>query len=231
VGKTGLAYFSREELLELVPLLNERGINAHFHTIGDRAARYALDAVEAVPAEVRAQVRNHIAHLQILNTADVQRFAKLGVTANLQSLWASFDDQMVQLTAPILGDERMQWQYLFKSLHDAGATLACGSDWPVSTPDPWQAMHVAVNRRGPGETEVPQLLPEQALDLATILTAYTRGSHELIGVPGGVLAVGEVCDLAIADRNPFAAESDSIYQTRNRVTVLGGEVVYAAEGF
>ncbi len=227
-GGTGLAYFSREQLLELVPLLNARGFNAHFHTIGDRAARYALDAVEAVPAEVRARVRNHIAHLQIINPEDVPRFAPLGVTANMQALWACFDAQMLDLTVPIMGDERMQWQYLFKSLQNAGTALACGSDWPVSTPDPWQAIHVAVNRRGAGETELPPLLPEQALDLATMLTAYTRGSHELIGVPGGVIEVGAVADLAIADRDPFAAPAESIHLTRNAMTVLDGEVVYAA---
>lgn len=228
-GGTGLAYFSREELLELVPLLNARGFNAHFHTIGDRAARYALDAVEAVPAEVRARVRNHIAHLQIVNPADVPRFARLGVTANLQALWACYDAQMMDLTVPIMGEERMQWQYLFKSLQDAGTRLACGSDWPVSTPDPWQAIHVAVNRRAPGVSDLPPLLPEQSLDLATILTAYTRGSHELIGVPGGVIELGAVADLAIADRDPFATPASEIHLTRNVATVLGGEVVYAAD--
>ena len=225
-GDTGLAYFSREELLELVPLLNERGINAHFHTIGDRAARYALDAVEAVPAETRARVRNHIAHLQVINPEDVPRFAPLGVTANMQALWASYDEQMLNLTVPIMGDERMKWQYLFRSLHEAGTTLACGSDWPVSSPDPWQAIHVAVNRRGAGQTDTPQLLPEEALDLPTMLTAYTRGSHELIGVPGGTLEIGAACDLAIADRDPFAADTNEIHLTTNVATVLGGEVVY-----
>ncbi|MGO3148390.1 MAG: amidohydrolase [Leucobacter sp.] len=227
-GAKGLAYFSREELLELVPLLNARGFNAHFHTIGDRAARYALDAVEAVPSETRATVRNHIAHLQVINPADVPRFAPLGVTANMQALWASYDAQMLDLTVPIMGDERMQWQYLFRSLHEAGTQLACGSDWPVSTPDPWQAMHVAVNRRGAGITDLPPLLPAEALNLETILTAYTRGSHELIGVPGGVLTVGETCDLAIADRDPFAGDAVAIHLTTNVATVLRGEVVYEA---
>ena len=61
-----------------------------------------------------------------------------------------------------------------------------------------------------------------------MLTAYTRGSHELIGVPGGVLEVGETCDLAIADRDPFAADPADIFRTTNVATVLGGEVVYEA---
>lgn len=225
-GGSGLAYFSREQLLELVPLLNARGFAAHFHAIGDRAVRYALDAVAAVPAADRARVRNHIAHLQVINPEDLPRFAELGVTANLQALWACLDQQMLTLTLPLMGAERSRWQYLFRSLERAGAQLACGSDWPVSTPDPWQAMHVAVTRREPGVTTLDPLLPEEALTLDTILTAYTRGSHELLGLPGGRIAVGEVCDLAVADRDPFAAPPAEIHRTRNRATVLAGEVVF-----
>lgn len=228
-GGTGLAYFNRDELLELVPLLNARGFSAHFHSIGDRAARYALDAVEAVPAEVRARVRNHIAHLQVINPVDVPRFAQLGVTANMQAFWACLDTQLLELAKPVMGEQRMRWQYLFKSLQEAGTRLACGSDWPVSTPDPWQAIHVAVNRQAPGVSDVPPLLPEQALDLTTMLTAYTRGSRELIGVPGGEIELGAVADLAIADRDPFASPASEIHLTRNVATVLGGDVVYAAD--
>ncbi|MGK0741609.1 amidohydrolase [Leucobacter sp. Z1108] len=228
-GGSGLAYFSREQLLELVPLLNARGFAAHLHAIGDRAVRYALDAVAAVPEADRARVRNHIAHLQIINPEDLPRFAELGVTANLQALWACLDAQMLTLTMPLMGAERAGWQYQFASLERAGAALACGSDWPVSSPDPWQAMHVAVTRREPGITEFDPLLPDEALTLSSILTAYTRGSHELLGMPGGRIAVGEVCDVAVADRDPFAADAAEIHLTRNRVTVLAGEVVYEAE--
>jgi len=188
-----------------------------------------LDAVTAVPEADRARVRNHIAHLQIINPEDLPRFAELGVTANLQALWACLDAQMLTLTMPLMGEERAGWQYQFASLERAGAALACGSDWPVSTPDPWQAMHVAVTRREPGVTEFDPLLPDEALSLSSILTAYTRGSHELLGMPGGRIAVGEVCDVAVADRDPFAADAAEIHLTRNRVTVLAGEVVYEAE--
>lgn len=228
-GGRGLAYFTREQLLELVPLLNARGITAHFHAIGDRAVRYALDAVEAVPVADRARVRNHIAHLQVINPVDLPRFRELGVTANLQPLWACLDDQMTTMTLPLMGEQRSQWQYLFRSLERSGAALVCGSDWPVSSPDPWQGMHVAVNRRGPGDTSVDALLPEEALSLASILTAYTRGSHELLGMPGGQIEVGGVCDLAVADRDPFAADSAEIHLTRNRVTVLAGQIVFEAD--
>ena len=222
----GLAYFSPAELDELVPLLNAHGFNAHFHAIGDRAVRTALDAVAKVPAEDRARVRNHIAHLQVVDPRDIPRFAELGVTANLQALWAAVDPQMVALTLPLLGEKRAGWQYPFGSLLRSGAALACGSDWPVSTPDPWQAIHVAVNRREPGETELPALNPSEAVGLEVMLRAYTRGSHDLLGLPGGEIAVGAVADLAIADRDPFAAPVEEIHRTTNRATVVGGAVVH-----
>lgn len=221
----GLAYFSREQLIELVPLLNGAGFNAHFHAIGDRAVTYALDAVAAVDPETRAKRRNHVAHLQLVSPADIPRFRSLNVTANLQALWASIDDQMRDLTLPLIGAERAEWQYPFESLYQIGTTLACGSDWPVSTPDPWQAMHVAVNRRSPGDTETAPLIPAQAVTLETILAAYALGSQRLLGLSGGEITEGAVCDIAIADRNPFAADPSDIYLTRNIATVIDGRIV------
>lgn len=224
---SGLAYFSREELIEIVPLLNEAGINVHFHAIGDRAVSYALDAVAAVPEPVRAARRNHLAHLQIVKPEDLPRFQELGVTANLQMVWACMDDQMVNLTFGLIGEERVTWQYPFGSLARLHTTLACGSDWPVSTPDPWQAIHVGVTRREPGGARGP-LLPDEALTLEQALAAYTLGSHDLLGLPGGVIEVGRVCDLAIADRDPFAHPESEISFTKNVATVVAGKVVYRA---
>ena len=110
---------------------------------------------------------------------DLARFAGLGVAANLQMLWACFDDQMVDLTIPFLGEERSRWQYPFGGLHRAGARLVAGSDWPVSTPDPLAAIHTAVNRTAYGESGRAghePFLPEQALTLETAFAAYTSGS-------------------------------------------------------
>lgn len=222
----GLAYFSREDLLEIVPQLNDLGFNVHFHAIGDRAVRYALDAVTNVAPAVRSKVRNHIAHIQIMNPADVLRFKELNVTANMQMLWACLDEQMETLGLPVLGEERAGWQYLFGSLYENGTALACGSDWPVSTPDPWQAIHVAVNRRAADDPEKAALLIEQALPLNIALAAYTSGSADLLGYSGGEITAGEVANLAIANRNPFASNSAEIHLTRNVMTIRAGEIVW-----
>ncbi|WP_062519644.1 amidohydrolase [Demequina silvatica] len=221
----GIAYFGREVLAAVVVALAAEGFALHLHAIGDRAVTDALDAIEAIPAADRTRRRHHIAHVQVVDPADVPRFAALGVTVNAQALWARNEAQMTELTVPILGERRAAWQYPFGSFLRAGAALAMGSDWPVSTPDPWQAIHTAVTRREPG-SDAPPLNPGEALTLAEALRAYTAGSHGLLGLDGsGVIEVGARADLCVASRDPFDGDPEEIWTTRTAVTVLGGEVV------
>src|SRR5205814_2359791 len=91
--------------------------------------------------------RHHLAHIQVVHPDDIPRFRRLGAVANAQPLWAMYEGQMTELTIPFIGPERAGWQYPFQSLKRAGAVLAFGSDWSVSSPDPLEEMHVAVNRR------------------------------------------------------------------------------------
>lgn len=225
----GIAYFGREVLFAVATALVSAGFALHFHAIGDRAVTDALDAVEQLPAELRGRRRHHIAHVQIVDPRDIPRFGRLGVTVNAQALWACNEKQMTELTVPVIGERRAAWQYPFASLLRSGAELAMGSDWPVSTFEPWAAIHVAVNRQAPG-SEAPALNPGEELTLAQALRAYTAGSHALLGVAGsGSLRVGANADLCIADRDPFARPAREIGLTRNRVTIVGGQVVHGAE--
>ena len=201
------------------------------HAIGDRAVRETLDAFEAAAAaNGRTDHRHHIAHIQVVHPDDVGRFAALGVTANMQPLWATYEPQMVDLTIPVIGEERAGWQYPFGGLARSGATLAAGSDWPVSSPDPMAGVHVAVNRRRPASVGGPEdrpFLPEQALDLATALTAYSRGSAYVNHLDdGGRIAVGALADLAVLDRNPFAGPPEEIGDTPVTATYVEGAEVF-----
>ncbi|MDQ2697796.1 MAG: amidohydrolase, partial [Actinomycetota bacterium] len=198
---SGISFVPPEILNEAVPLLDAEGVQVHFHAIGDRAVRECLDAVEhAIARNGRRDNRHHIAHIQVVHPDDIDRFRELGVAANMQSLWATFEPQMVELTLPFLGEPRSAWQYPFGDLLRAGAVLAAGSDWSVSTPDPMAAIHTAVNRKAaPGyeEGEYDAFLPEQSIDLATSLTAYTAGSawvNHLDDVTG-TIEVGKFADL------------------------------------
>ncbi|MCC2033671.1 amidohydrolase [Microbacterium allomyrinae] len=233
---SGISFVDPAVLNEAVPILDAAGFQVHFHAIGDRAVRECLDAVEhAIARNGRRDNRHHIAHIQVVHPDDIARFRDLGVAANMQTLWAALEPQMVDLTLPFLGSPRDAWQYPFGDLLRAGAVLAAGSDWSVSTPDPLAAIHVAVNRiAAPGheEGEYDAFLPEQAIDLATSLTAYTAGSAWVnhLDDTTGTIEAGKYADLVVLDRDPFAGPADEIGGARVLQTFVEGERVYAAPG-
>ncbi|MPZ60049.1 MAG: amidohydrolase family protein [Propionibacteriales bacterium] len=229
----GLSFVDAAALRRYVTMLDAEGFQVHLHAIGDRAVREALDAFEAARAANGVNDhRHHIAHLQVIHPDDRPRFRELGVTANLQPLWAAYEPQMTDLAIPVLGPERSAWQYPFADLLATGATLACGSDWPVSSANPLWGMHVAVNRRLPpaaGQGEYPAFYPEYALDLATVMTAYTAGAAYLNHLDDtGVIAAGNRADLAVLDRDPFTGRADEIADARVVATYVDGDPVYLA---
>ncbi|MEV5903712.1 amidohydrolase [Streptomyces sp. NPDC052127] len=229
---SGISFVEPGELKNYVTELDGLGFQVHFHALGDRAVREALDAVEAArTANGTRDTRHHLAHLQVVHPDDVRRFRALSATANLQMLWAAHEPQMDELTLPFLGPERGARQYPFGDLLRAGATLAAGSDWPVSSPDPLQAIHVAVNRVSPDAPEgTPRFLPGQRLDLGAALAAYTAGSahvNHLDDLTGSV-TVGKAADLVVLDRDPFGGPPEEIAATRVLQTFVAGERVHAA---
>lgn len=228
-GNRGKSFIDPEQLPEFVTKLDALGFQCHFHALGDRAVRDALDAIEAArAANGPSDTRPHLAHLQVVHPDDVPRFARLGATANIQPLWAAHEPQMDELTIPFLGPERAAWQYPFGALLRSGARLAAGSDWPVSSPDPLQGIHVAVNRVEPGGTG-PVFLPQERLGLADALTAYTAGSAYVNHLDDtGRVAVGALADLVVLDPDPFAGPPEAIAETAVALTYVGGERVYAA---
>lgn len=233
---SGISFVPPEVLLPAAAALDAEGFQLHFHAIGDRAVREALDAVEhALTVNGRRDARHHVAHIQVIHPDDIARFRDLGVAANMQTLWAALEAQMVELTLPFLGEPRGSWQYPFGDLHRSGAVLAAGSDWAVSTADPWPALHVAVNRQVPEEhreddVEHPVFLPDQRLDLGTALTAYTAGSAYVNHLDDtGTIRPGALADLVVLDRDPFAGPPDQIGSTRVLQTFVDGQRVYAAD--
>lgn len=229
---SGISFIDPEDLRRYVTLLDAEDFQVHFHALGDRAVREALDAVEAArQANGRRDTRPHLAHLQVVHPDDIPRFRQLGATANIQALWAAHEPQMDELTIPFLGPERAAWQYPFGDLLRSGATLAAGSDWPVSSPDPLAALHVAVNRRTPEDPpSTPVFLPEQRIDLGAALAAYTAGSAYANHLDDtGTIQPGKLADLVVLDRDPFDGPDEEIARTRVLETFVGGSRVYAAE--
>jgi predicted amidohydrolase YtcJ len=225
---SGIDFIDPDRLPGFVAALDREGFQVHFHAIGDRAVRQALDAVAAARARNGpAGGRHHLAHVQVVHPEDIGRFARLGATANIQPLWAMHEPQMDELTIPFLGERRAGWQYPFGSLHAAGAAMCAGSDWPVSSPDPLLGVHVAVNRSLPadaGGTGQDPFLPGQAIDLATALAAYTSGSAWTNGLESvtGSIRSGLDADFAILDADLAAIEAREICQASVRQTWLRG---------
>ena len=228
-GNSGLSFIDPVALRSYVTAVDALGFQSHFHALGDRAVREALDAVAAArAANGHRDTRPHLAHLQVVHPDDVPRFARLGATATIQALWATHEPQMDELTLPFLDPALAGRQYPFGDLRRAGARLAAGSDWPVSSPDPLQGIHVAVNRALPGGGAEP-FLPAQRLDLGTALRAYTAGSAFVNHRDDtGTLRAGHQADLVVLDRDPFAAEPAAIAETRVALTYIRGERVHAA---
>ncbi|WP_306204522.1 amidohydrolase [Actinoplanes sp. RD1] len=228
-GNSGISFVEPRALAEHVTAVDALGFQAHFHALGDRAVREALDAIAAArDANGHRDTRPHLAHLQVVHPDDVRRFRALDATANLQAYWAAHEPQMDELTIPFLGPGLAERQYPFGDLHRAGVRLAAGSDWPVSTPDPLQAIHVAVNRTLPGSPG-PAFLPEQRLGLEVALRAYTAGSAFVNHRDDtGALLAGQRADLVVLDRDPFAGPVDALGETRVALTFVGGERVYAS---
>lgn len=220
----GITFLPRDLLVDIVPRIVAAGIQPHFHAIGDCAIRSALDSVEAADPNDVSAVRPHIAHIHLIDPTDVARFARLGVAANAQPLWACHDDTMTDLTIPRLGPERTAWQYPFRSLVDAGAHLAAGSDWSVSTADPFAQMAVAVTRTTDKASE--PLLPEQALTPLEALTAFTAGSawvnHD--DRRAGTIEIGKDADLVVTSDNPITAPD--IATIRTEATFVEARLVY-----
>lgn len=223
---SGELFIDPEELATVVMSL--RDFQLHFHAIGDRAVTTALDALAGLPAAARAAGRHHLAHLQFVRPADVARFASVGAIATFQPLWAWSNDQMDELTIPFIGPERTAWQYPIGGLLRRGARIAFGSDWPVSSPNTLEEIHVAVNRTGPLVSGTEPFLPEQAVTVADALAAFTSGvayvnhSEDITGA----LQPGMRADIAVLDQDLFAIPAAEIGATSVVMTVAGGAVVH-----
>lgn len=232
---TGLSFIDPAELATICTKLDALDFQVHMHAVGDRAVRECLDALAAARRNnPEGRNRHQIAHLDVVDPADVPRFAEHDVVANIQALWARRDTEIVERKLPLLGPEREARHFPFGALHRAGARLAMGSDWPVTDPNPLWAIHTAVHRVGPPEDPHavgPEALTrpleiEQALDLRTALTAYTTGSAYANGMEDqvGTIEVGKLADLVLLDRDVLGG--DGVSGARPVLTLVGGDAVH-----
>jgi len=223
---TGLFVNTHEHLYQWTSGADKAGLHVIVHAIGDRAIRDQLDIFERVEKENGPRDRRfRIEHAQHIAPPDIPRFAKLGVVASMQPYHAIDDGRWAE---KVIGPERAKTTYAFRSLRDAGATLAFGSDWFVAPPTPLEGLYAAVTRRTLDDRNPNGWIPEQKISLQDALRAYTRGAAyaSFTEKEKGVIATGALADFAIIDRDLTKVAPETIRDARVALTVVGGQIVY-----
>jgi predicted amidohydrolase YtcJ len=207
----GLLIWGEDELLDAMVHFDSLGFQIHAHAIGDAAIRQALDAIEAMQrVNPRWDRRPVIAHAQLINSADLPRFAQLGVTANIQPLWTYLDPMNAQLIEPRIGSDRNNQQYQLKSLQDSGARISYGSDWPVTSHIPLEALAVPTHRSAPGSSIAWS--PHESITIEDSLVHYTADAAYSNFWNKGIIEVGADADFVILNKNPLTTAVAEISQ-------------------
>ncbi len=216
-------------LEERVGAADRAGLQVVIHAIGDRANREILDVYERVArANGPRDRRFRIEHAQHLRPADIPRFARLNVIASMEPYHAIDDGRWAEKR---IGGERCRTTYAFRSLLDAGARLAFGSDWDVAPLSPIAGIDAAVTRRTIDGRNPRGWFPEQRIGVSEALTAYTSGAAWAAFEEGekGTLTRGKLADFVVLSKDILSGPAEQIVNARVEKTVVGGKIVYRAK--
>lgn len=213
----GIPNWAPDEMAEAMIAVDQLGFTIHVHAIGDAGIRETLDVFEKVAATNPPRDRRWtMAHLQLVDEADIPRLLELGVVANFEPYWAHMDNWQRELNAKRLGEERLNRQYQIGTFVRSGAVVSFGSDWPVSTYAPLECMQVAVTRQM--DRDSPPWMPQERITVDQALTAYTRGIAFQSGRDdAGELRPGARADLVLLAHDPRTVDPMSI----GEIAVLG----------
>ena len=227
--------FELDHLARLLDSFDAHRFQLHLHTIGDRAVRVALDGIEAARRTNGPWPALHqLAHLQIIDPADIPRFRELGALANFQPLWAAPEPGVIDVALPMVGKTRGRWMYPVKSVIDAGGPYAISSDWAVSTLNPFEIMQVAITRQNPEDGPSGEcFVPEERLDVDRVVKGYTTNAAAAAwrSEDTGSLSPGKFADLIVLDRDIYRVPAHELGATQVLLTLLGGEEVHRADDF
>jgi len=225
-GLPGDEMFPEGEMLKRVREADRAGLQVFIHAIGDRANDTILSIYEQVARENGERDRRfRIEHAQHLRPSEVQRFARARVIASMQPYHCIDDGRWAEKR---IGPRRAKGTYAFRSLLDAGAVLAFGSDWTVAPLDPLQGVYAAVTRRTLDGKNPGGWVPEQKITVEEAVRAYTVGSAfaEFAENAKGTITPGKLADLVLLTEDIFKIDAASIEKVRVRVTIMDGRVVY-----
>ncbi len=220
----GITHYDEQALGEMVCRADAARLQIVAHAIGDQAVCRILNALaQAVTVNGKRDSRHRIEHAQLVRPQDLERFAELGVLASIQPSHATDDMRWIERRI----GARVAHSYPFKSLVDAGAGIALGSDWPCEPPDPVRALHAAVTREACGGGPPGGWIPQEKVSVEHALAAATNGSAhaEFQDHAKGILAPGYLADMVVLSRDPLRAPPSEIMETQVDATILGGRVV------
>lgn len=222
----GVAIQSDEELKRLVSIARKHGEAVAIHVIGDLGLEMALDAIEAHP--VPKGKRDRLIHTMVVREDLVARMQQIEVALDLQPSFVTSDFPWV---VERLGENRLEWSYVWKKLLNHGLICAGGSDAPIEEADPRLGIYAAVTRRKPYETH-EGYLPEEKLTRFEAIQLYTSGSAAAIGKENerGIIREGFDADFTIFDRDLFAGNEEQILEAEPVMTVVAGEIMYQKGG-
>ena len=222
--------FKQAKMNAMVTEAARRGLYVHVHAVGDLAIKATLDAFEVARKAVpQSTSRFSIGHVRFVDRPDVPRFAQLDVVPVMQLLWAS--PEASASIEPYIDPEIYKQQYVARSLLDAGATVTGGSDWLVSSPNPFLAMQVAETRttRGSGDAVLD---PRQRMPRLAMLYAYTRNAAQLMNQLNeiGSIAPGKLADLVLVDRDVLTIPATELEHVKVIWTMFEGRIVSSGPG-
>jgi predicted amidohydrolase YtcJ len=225
---TGFFVTDPDTMLARVRAADAAGLQLAIHAIGDRAIRTQLDIFATVAREHGPRDRRwRIEHAQHIHPDDIARFAGLGVIASMQPYHAIDDGRWAE---KVIGAERALGTYAFRSLLDARATLAFGSDWFVAPPIPVEGLYAAVTRRTLDDAHPDGWVPSQKITLEEALRAYTQGAAYagFADERTGTLRRGLLADLVLLDSDLTRLAPERLREARVRLTIVGGRIVHEA---
>jgi predicted amidohydrolase YtcJ len=224
----GDALITVPDLVRWIAKCEKRGMGTKIHCTGDGAVRATLDAIDVVRSFNGPGPIHQIAHASFIDPADIPRFRELNVVADLSPIiW--YPSPIVSAIMAVVPEDRASRYWPNRDLHESGALLAAGSDWPViPAPDPWLGIEGMVTRRNPNGKFLGALWPEQALDLATVLEIYTINGARAMGLGDltGSLEVGKSADMIVIDRDLFSIPPDELADTKVLTTYFEGCAVF-----
>ncbi|MEZ4416452.1 MAG: amidohydrolase family protein [Gemmatimonadota bacterium] len=223
----GLPRMEASALEDAVLRYNQAGFPVAVHAIGDGAVRMSLDAMERARNTVGPLSRpNRIEHIEVVDPADVRRFAELGVLASMNPHHCITGIDVYNHAR--LGDERVAWAFAWGRLRDAGASLVFGSDWATAPLDPLQQLYAATVREKPSGGPAGGWHPDNKVTMPEALAAYTLAPARAAGWDAeiGSVTVGKWADLVVLDGTLPRSPDRSLLELRVAQTYLGGSLVY-----